>query len=132
MLVPLRRWLSVPHMSRCGAGLSLLIALAVLLQLAAGVGLAYVAGFSQAAAALGNIRWVWLFALVGAEDHALLAAATQAGCPVVQAGDIPVETSGRRLARAPRGFSSLLRTLADRRGSHGNAPPGAIRPHPVR
>ena len=38
MLVPLRRWLSVPHMSRCGAGLSLLIALAVLLQLAAGVG----------------------------------------------------------------------------------------------
>ena len=66
MLVPLRRWLSVPHMSRCGAGLSLLIALAVLLQLAAGVGLAYVAGFSQVAAALGNIRWVWLFALVGA------------------------------------------------------------------
>src|SRR6266446_3213338 len=66
MLVPLRRWLSVPHMSRCGAGLSLLIALAVLLQLAAGVGLAYVAGFSQVAAALGNIRWLWLFALVGA------------------------------------------------------------------
>ena len=66
MLVPLRRWLSVPHMSRCRAGLSLLLALAVLLQLAAGVGLAYVAGFSQVAAALGNIRWVWLFALVGA------------------------------------------------------------------
>jgi hypothetical protein len=36
-----------------------------------------------------------------AEDHAMLAAATQAGCPVVHAGDIPVETSGRRLARAP-------------------------------
>jgi hypothetical protein len=65
MLVPLRRWLSLPHMSRCGAGLSMLIALAVLLQLAAGVGLAYVAGFSQVSAALGNIRWVWLFALVG-------------------------------------------------------------------
>ena len=28
-----------------------------------------------------------------AEDHALLAAATEAGCPVVQAGDITVETS---------------------------------------
>jgi hypothetical protein len=67
-----------------------------------------------------------------AEDHALLAAATEAGCPVVQAGDITVETSGRRLARAPRGFSSLLRTLADRRGSHGSAPPGVIRPDPVR
>jgi uncharacterized membrane protein YbhN (UPF0104 family) len=66
MLVPLRRWLSVPHMSRCGAGLSLLIALAVLLQLAAGTGLAYVAGFSQVSAALGNIRWGWLLALVGA------------------------------------------------------------------
>jgi uncharacterized membrane protein YbhN (UPF0104 family) len=66
MLVPLRRWLSVPHMSRCGAGLALLIALAVLLQLAAGTGLAYVAGFSQVSAALGNIRWGWLLALVGA------------------------------------------------------------------
>jgi hypothetical protein len=66
MLVPLRRWLSVPHMSRRSAGLSLLIALAVLLQLAAGVGLAYVAGFPQVSAALGNIRWVWLCALVGA------------------------------------------------------------------
>ncbi len=66
MLVPLRRWLSVPHMSRRGAELSLLIALAVLLQLAAGVGLAYVAGFSQVSAALGNIHLVWLFALVGA------------------------------------------------------------------
>lgn len=50
-----------------------------------------------------------------AEDHALLAAATEAGCPVVQAGDITVQTSGRRLARAPRGFSHLLRTLAPRR-----------------
>ena len=67
-----------------------------------------------------------------AEDHALLAAATEAGCSVVQAGDITVETSGRRLARAPRGFSNLLRTLADRPDSHGSAPPGAIRPDPVR
>ena len=49
-----------------------------------------------------------------AEDHALLAAAAEAGCPVVQAGDITVRTSGRRQARAPRGFSYLLRTLASR------------------
>ena len=34
-----------------------------------------------------------------AEDHALLAAATRAGCMVAQASDIAVETSGRRLAR---------------------------------
>jgi len=52
--------------------------------------------------------------LATAEDHALLAAATEAGCPVVQAGDITVRTSGRRQARAPRGFSHLLRTLASR------------------
>ena len=67
-----------------------------------------------------------------AEDHALLAAATQAGCPVVQAGDVAVETSGRRLARAPRGFSNLRRTLADRRSSDGSAPSGAMRPDPIR
>ncbi len=47
-----------------------------------------------------------------AEDHALLAAATEAGCSVLQAGDITVETSARRRARAPLGFSHLLRTLA--------------------
>lgn len=48
-----------------------------------------------------------------AEDHALLAAATEAGCLVLQASDISVETSARRQARAPRGFSHLLRTLAE-------------------
>jgi glycosyltransferase involved in cell wall biosynthesis len=47
-----------------------------------------------------------------AEDHALLVAATEAGCSVLQAGDITVETSARRHARAPQGFSHVLRTLA--------------------
>jgi glycosyltransferase involved in cell wall biosynthesis len=47
-----------------------------------------------------------------AEDHALLAAATEAGCSVLQASDLAVQTSGRRLARAPHGFSHLLRTLS--------------------
>jgi glycosyltransferase involved in cell wall biosynthesis len=47
-----------------------------------------------------------------AEDHALLAAATEAGCSVLQASDITVETSARRRARAPLGFSHLLHTLA--------------------
>ena len=59
-----------------------------------------------------------------AEDHALLTAATQAGCPVVQASDIMVDTSGRRLARAPRGFSALLRTMAAQPDSR--AQPNAI------
>jgi glycosyltransferase involved in cell wall biosynthesis len=47
-----------------------------------------------------------------AEDHALLAAAAQAGCRILRASDIPVKTSSRRQARAPQGFSHLLRTLA--------------------
>jgi hypothetical protein len=50
--------------------------------------------------------------LRSAEDHALLAAATEAGRSVLQASDIAVQTSGRRQARAPDGFSHLLRTLA--------------------
>ena len=47
-----------------------------------------------------------------AEDQALLAAVAEAGCSVLRAGDVTVETSGRRHARAPDGFSHLLRTLA--------------------
>ena len=47
-----------------------------------------------------------------AEDHALAATATEAGCRVLQASDIPVETSARRQARAPRGFGHLLGSLA--------------------
>ena len=61
-----------------------------------------------------------------AEDHALLAAAAEAGRPVLQAGDIEVETSARRQARAPRGFSYLLRTLGDRTGPGGSGPPVAV------
>jgi hypothetical protein len=67
-----------------------------------------------------------------AEDK-LLAAATEAGCAVVQARDITVETSGRRWGRAPRGFSNLLRTLADGRGSdEAAATSAAMRPDAAR
>ena len=47
-----------------------------------------------------------------AEDHALVAAAARAGCSVLRASDITVQTSARRQARAPHGFSQLLRTLS--------------------
>jgi glycosyltransferase involved in cell wall biosynthesis len=50
-----------------------------------------------------------------AEDHALLAAAAAAGCRVLRAGGITVETSARRQARAPDGFSSFLRVLTEGR-----------------
>jgi glycosyltransferase involved in cell wall biosynthesis len=59
-----------------------------------------------------------------AEDHALTAAATETGSQVLQASDITVVTSARRQARAPRGFSHLLRTLA-RESGPGGAPPAA-------
>lgn len=58
-----------------------------------------------------------------AEDHALLAAVTEAGCRILRASDIAVTTSSRRQARAPHGFSHLLRTLALRR-----SPPAPNRP----
>lgn len=42
------------------------VVLAVALELAAGTGLAYVAGFSAVQAALGRLDWVWLAVLCGA------------------------------------------------------------------
>ncbi len=56
-----------------------------------------------------------------AEDHALVAAAAEAGCSVLRADDVIVETSARRHARAPDGFSHLLRTLAPAPGLSGSA-----------
>lgn len=47
-----------------------------------------------------------------AEDHALLAGLTRAGCRTIRATDIEVITSGRRTARAPLGFSHLLNRLS--------------------
>ena len=61
--------------------------------------------------------------LRSAEDHALMAAVAEAGCSVLRADDVTVETSARRHARAPHGFSHLLRTLAPRAGL---APRGAL------
>lgn len=61
-----RLHLSGHHVNRRGTALALLLVLAAFLQLAAGTGLAYVAGFSNVRAALGNFHPVWLAALVGA------------------------------------------------------------------
>jgi GT2 family glycosyltransferase len=63
-----------------------------------------------------------------AEDHALLAAVAEAGCSVLRAGDVTVETSGRRHARAPHGFSHLLRTLTPEGPVRGE---GLARPPPA-
>jgi hypothetical protein len=54
------------HISRRGTELAMLLVLAAALQLAAGVGLAYVAGFSSVRAVLGDFDWVWLAAMAGA------------------------------------------------------------------
>lgn len=54
------------HIERRGSALVLLLVLAVVLDLAAGTGLAYVAGFSSVRAVFGHFHWVWLIALIGA------------------------------------------------------------------
>jgi hypothetical protein len=54
------------HIERRWTALAMLLVVAAALQLAAGVGLAYVAGFSSVRAVLGNFQPVWLAALVGA------------------------------------------------------------------
>lgn len=58
--------LSVVHLRRRGSMIALLVAAAILLELAAGTGLAYVAGWSRVRAVLGNADWTWLVVLVGA------------------------------------------------------------------
>ena len=58
--------LSVVHLQRRGSALALLIAVAVLLELAAGTGLTYLAGFDNVRAAAGRFDWFWLFVVVGA------------------------------------------------------------------
>jgi hypothetical protein len=64
MRVPLPR-LSVVHLRHRRLVLALLVGVAILLELAAGVGLAYVAGWSAVRAVLGRFDGIWLISLVG-------------------------------------------------------------------
>lgn len=57
--------LSVVHFRRRGTVLAMLVGLAILLELAAGVGLAYLAGWSKIRAVLGDFDGIWLIALAG-------------------------------------------------------------------
>jgi hypothetical protein len=66
MGISLPRSISAHHLERRGTALTKLVVLAAVLQVAAGVGLAYVAGFSSVRAVLGHFHWVWLLALIGA------------------------------------------------------------------
>ncbi|MBV9094165.1 MAG: hypothetical protein JO132_09850 [Streptosporangiaceae bacterium] len=58
--------LSVVHMRHRGAVLAVLVGVAIALELAAGTGLAYVAGWSKVRAVLGDFDGTWLAALIGA------------------------------------------------------------------
>src|SRR5438477_9771601 len=58
--------LSVVHLRRRGSVLAMLAGVSILLELAAGTGLAYIAGWSQMRAALGDFAGIRLIALVGA------------------------------------------------------------------
>lgn len=65
-------------------------------------------GFSASAyLAAGGFR-----ACHTAEDHALVESLTAAGRRILRTTEVSVLTSARRQARAPRGFSHLLSTLA--------------------
>ena len=57
--------LSVVHVRRRGTLLAVLAGVAILLELAAGTGLAYLAGWSTIRAVLGNFDGVWLIAVAG-------------------------------------------------------------------
>ena len=57
--------LSVVHMQRRGTVLAVLVAVAILLELAAGAGLAYVAGWSEVRAVLDDFHGMWLIAPTG-------------------------------------------------------------------
>jgi hypothetical protein len=58
--------MTADYSRRSGSVIVQLLALAAFLGLSAGVGLAYVAGFAEVRAVLGNFHWVWICALVGA------------------------------------------------------------------
>lgn len=66
MGISLPRLMSGHHLERRGTALTMLVVVAAVLQMAAGVGLAYVAGFSSVRVVLGDFHWVWLLALTGA------------------------------------------------------------------
>lgn len=58
--------LSSDHIQRRGTAITMLLILGAALQLAAGVGLAYVAGFANVRAVLGHFDWPWIAAMAGA------------------------------------------------------------------
>jgi hypothetical protein len=58
--------LSVVHLRRRRSVLAVLAAVAIVLELAAGTGLAFVAGWSRVRAVLGDFDGRWLIALAGA------------------------------------------------------------------
>lgn len=60
-----RRFASVPHIRRRVAQVAALLGAAAALQVAAAVGLAYVAGFSEIAHALGRFDAPWIAAVAG-------------------------------------------------------------------
>jgi hypothetical protein len=59
------RWLSRHHVHDESGRLTGLVLLAVVLWLAAGVGMCYVAGFGTVQSRLGDFRWPWLIGVAG-------------------------------------------------------------------
>lgn len=107
MLAPSRRFWAASQVQRHGAELILLILLAAALELAAGAGLAYVAGLSAVRNVLGGFDWRWLVLLAGA------LVVSFAGYYLAYYGIFGVEEGPRLPARQMRavvvaGFGGLL------------------------
>jgi hypothetical protein len=62
----LPRWVSARYGKRGDVLLAAFLLVAVLLDVTAGTGLSYVAGFSRVRAVLADVDWTWLIALAGA------------------------------------------------------------------
>jgi hypothetical protein len=110
------------HLERRGVGLTGLLLPAAALQVAAGAGLAYVAGFSAVRAALDHFDWVWTPALAGSLGvsfagycHACKGIFTVAGGPRLSGAQMRMVVTagfGGFLARGGRRTGTARRALA--------------------
>lgn len=95
------------YVGESGAKLAGLVGLAALLQGAAGVGMAYVAGFHRVHDVLASVRWPWLVAVGGALAVALLGS-YYATAGIYRAAD-GTDLDSRRLRSAVvAGFGGFL------------------------
>lgn len=103
----LTEWLDSHHVHRRASVLAILVTLAAALELAAGGGMAYVAGFGAVGRALTGFDWPWLGVAVGA-TLAAFAGYWLAYQAIFRAGDGKPLPAGPMTAVATAGFGGFL------------------------